>query len=242
MKTLRSIIVEDEILAIELLENYIGKIEFLELVAATRNPMNLSQLLQKHEVDVLFMDINMPMLNGIDLYKSLINPPQVIFTTSYPNYAVEGFNLEAIDYLLKPIAFPRFLKACHRLIKHQNRTPEQENNSRKVAPSFVYLKSGAVTYKINWQDVLYLEKDENYTIYKTKNKRILVRQTLANATYLFPSYICRIHKSYAVSLLHVEQLRRDAVAVAGRQLPVSRYFKEEFMRLFQQFSRSERGE
>lgn len=236
MKALRCIIVEDEILAIELLENYIKKIEFLELVAATRNPMGLSELLEKHEVDVLFMDINMPMLNGIELYKSLVNPPQVIFTTSYPNYAVEGFNLEAIDYLLKPITFPRFLKACHRLIKQQRMAAKQAHNNRTETPSFVYLKSGAITYKVNWQDVRYLEKDENYTIYQTKLKRILVRQTLSNATYLFPKYICRIHKSYAVSLLHVEQLWRDAVAVDGRKIPISRHYKAQFNTLFQEYS------
>lgn len=236
MSVLRCIIVEDEILAIELLENYIERVEFLELVAATRNPMHLNQLLEQHQVDVLFMDINMPMLNGIELYKSLIDPPQVIFTTSYPNYAVEGFNLEAIDYLLKPIAFPRFLKACHRLIKYKGIDAEQKDNSRTVAPSFVYLKSGAVTYKVNWQDVLYLEKDENYTIYQTRKKRILVRQTLVQASYLFPKYVCRIHKSYAVSLLHIEQLRRDAVVVEGKKLPISRQFKEQFSALFQQYS------
>ncbi len=239
MKVLRSIIVEDEILAIELLLNYIEKVDFLEVVATTRNPMNVSQLLEKHEAEVLFLDINMPMLNGIELYKSLVNPPQVIFTTSYPNYAVEGFNLEAIDYLLKPIAFPRFLKACHRLIKQQRTDLKHDTNSAKsTTPSFVYLKSGAVTHKVNWQDVLYLEKDENYTIYHTKDKRILVRQTLAKATYLFPKYICRIHKSYAVSLLHIEQLWRDAIKVAGKKLPISRHFRESFTTLFQEYSGS----
>ena len=232
---LKTYIVEDEIKAVELLRSYIHQIDFLELVGDARNPMAAFNYLQENDVDVLFLDINMPILSGVELYKSLRNPPKVIFTTAYPEYAVEGFNLEAVDYLLKPISFPRFLKASERLIK---RTQETQNSTSLESPKFsdlIYVKSGTVTHKILWNEVLYLEKDENYVVYHTKEKRILSRQTLTDLEKIFPDYICRIHKSFAVSLLHVHQLKRETLIVNEVNLPIGRTFKNDLMERLKSF-------
>ncbi len=223
---LKAFILDDEIKALELLKSYIEQIDFLTLIGESRNPVKAFQYLQETTIDVLFLDINMPLLNGVDLYKNIRKPPAVIFTTAYPEYAVEGFNLEAVDYLLKPITFPRFLKACERLLKQKNAEKPKFSESSYVF-DIVYVKSGAVTHKLFWKDVLYLEKNENYVIYHSKDKRILSRQTLSDLEEIFPSYLCRIHKSYAVSLLHIQRLEREFLTlVGGQNLPIGRTYKD----------------
>lgn len=223
---LKAYIVEDEIKAIELLEMYIQRIDFLKTVGTTRNPMKAFSYLQVNEIDVLFLDINMPILSGIELFKSISRPPNVIFTTAYPEYAVEGFNLEAVDYLLKPISFPRFLKACERLLKHQKINKIPDSMESAYLSDIIYVKSGAITHKLSWKEVLYLEKDENYVIYHTKQQRILSRQTLSDLEDIFPSYICRIHKTYAVSLLHIQRLERESLNIHQKTLPIGRTYKQ----------------
>ncbi|MFK8102900.1 MAG: LytR/AlgR family response regulator transcription factor [Saprospiraceae bacterium] len=233
---LKAMIIDDEIKAVELLRSYLDKIDFITLAKATRNPLKAFNYLQEHPVDVLFLDINMPILSGVELLKSIRQPPPVIFTTAYPEYAVEGFNLEAIDYLLKPISFPRFLKACEKLLKR--RTLESNAVETKVAyeaTNLVYVKSGKTTHKLNWKDILYLEKDENYVIYHTPQKRILSRQTLSDLVTIFPSHICRIHKSYAVSLLHLQQIERSSLTVNNTVLPIGRTYRENFVETLQHF-------
>lgn len=232
---LKAYIVEDEIKAIELLEMYIERIDFLNLIGTTRNSMKAFSYLQANQVDILFLDINMPILSGIELFKSISQPPKVIFTTAYPEYAVEGFNLEAVDYLLKPISFPRFLKACERLLKQQKIDQPLDSTDSLYLSDIVYVKSGAITHKLSWKEVLYLEKDENYVIYHTKEQRILSRQTLSDLEEIFPSYICRIHKTYAVSLLHVHQLERESLSIHQKILPIGRTYKQRLAARIQMF-------
>lgn len=231
---LKAYLVDDEIKALELLQTYIQRIDFLEVAGMTRNPMSAFSYLLENEVDVLFLDINMPIMSGIELFKSLRHPPKVIFTTAYPEFAVEGFNLEALDYLVKPIPFPRFLKACERLLKQQKANLSDSNDANKFK-DLVYVKSGPITHKISWQDVLYLEKDENYLIYHLPDKRILSRQTLTNLTEVFPKYICRIHKSYAVSLLHIDQMNRESLLVGKVELPIGRTFRQQLLEQIRDF-------
>ncbi len=226
---LKAYIVEDEIKAIQLLQTYIERIDFLEVVGTTRNSMKAFSYLQANQVDLLFLDINMPILSGIELFKSISQPPKVIFTTAYPEYAVEGFNLEAVDFLLKPISFPRFLKACERLLKQQKVHQNSDSTTALYLSDIIYVKSGAVTHKLSWKEILYLEKDENYVIYHTKEKRILSRQTLSDLEEVFPSYICRIHKSFAVSLLHIQRLERESLHVHQTTLPIGRTYKQQLL-------------
>ncbi len=225
---LKAYLVDDEIKALQLLQTYIQRIDFLEIVGSTRNPMTAFSYLLENEVDVLFLDINMPIMSGIELFKSLRHPPKVIFTTAYPEFAVEGFDLEALDYLVKPIPFPRFLKACERLLKQQQIISTEANEASNFN-DLVYVKSGPTTHKISWRDVLYLEKDENYLIYHLPEKRILSRQTLSNLATIFPKYFCRIHKSYAVSLLHIDQMNRESLQLGKVELPIGRTYRQELL-------------
>ena len=222
---LNALIVEDEIKAQELLQKYLRQIDFISLIGTLRDPLQAFPFLQEHQVDVLFLDINMPVLSGVELYGSLRNPPAVIFTTAHPEYAVEGFNLEAVDYLLKPITFPRFLKACEKLRKQQKTNSPTPYAHTTDFADIIYVKSGPITHKMSWKEIIYLEKDENYVIFHTAKKRILSRQTLSDLEDTFPHYFCRVHKSYAVSLLHVQQLERELIQMPGKTIPVGRTFR-----------------
>lgn len=233
----KTYIVEDEPQAITLLETYISRVPFLTFTGATRDPLHAFAWLQEHEVDLLLLDINMPNLSGVELYRSLNRPPAVIFTTAYPEYAVQGFELEAVDYLLKPISFPRFLKACDRVVRRQRRQEPPVVPAESAFSDLVYIKSGPVLHKLSWREVFYLEKTENYIVYHTAEKRILSRQTMSDLEDIFPDYFARIHKSFAVSLLHVEQVERDVLRIQGRDLPIGRTYRTTFLDSLEAFSR-----
>lgn len=222
---LKAFILDDEIKAIELLRKYINQIDFLELVSTSQSPLSAFNYIQANEVDVVFLDINMPVLTGIELYESLVVKPKLILTTGYQEYALEGYELDAVDYLLKPITFPRFLKACEKLHRIQQIDDAYPDQPQNMLSDIAYVKSGSITHKISWQEVDYLEKDDNYVIYHVQNKKILSRQTLTNLEPLFPSYFVRTHKSYAVSLLHITKVSSDQLHVAGNILPVGRSYR-----------------
>jgi DNA-binding LytR/AlgR family response regulator len=230
MQVFNAYIIDDEPKAIALLENYIERIPFLNLLGTNRNPLKGFSFLQKQTVDVLFLDINMPNLSGLELYRSLDQPPMVIFTTAYPEFAVEGFNVEAIDYLVKPIYFSRFVKACNRIPKLHQLEKRPFANETSFLTDIIYIKSGTTTYKINWRDIYFLEKDENYIVYHQKEKRILSRQILSDLEELFPAYICRVHKSYAISLLHLQKLERGFAYVKNQKIPIGRSYKAQLMK------------
>ena len=226
---LKVFLLEDEAKAMELLQHYVEQIPQLELVGTARDPLKALPFMEQHAVDLLFLDINLPHLSGLEFYKKLSPSPALIFTTAYPEYAVEGFDLEAVDYLLKPIPFSRFQKACERVIRQQQ-TKQLSGQTSTNFSDIVYIKSGPVTHKLSWKNILYLEKDENYVIYHTRDKRrILSRQTLADLQEIFPSYFYRIHKSYAVSTLYLERVEREQVTINGLQLPIGRTYRAHFL-------------
>lgn len=235
---IKSIIVEDEPKAIELLKIYIDSIDFICSIAEFRNPMEAFHFLKKEPVDLIFLDINMPVMTGIELYKSLKKPPAVIFTTAYSSYAVEGFELEATDYLVKPILFPRFLKACDRIKSRQEDKNGTYSSKISQLNDMVYVKSGHKMHNFLWREIQYLEKDENYVkYYKISGKKILSRQTLTEINLLFPFYICRIHKSYAVSLIHLQEVGTEFVKVNNIDLPLGRTYKAAFLEAIEKFKR-----
>jgi len=239
---IKSIIVEDEPKAIELLKIYIDRIDFICSIAEFRNPLQAFHFLKKEPADLIFLDINMPVMSGIELYKSLKNPPAVIFTTAYSKYAVEGFELEAIDYLVKPIHFPRFLKACDRIKSRQEEKKGTYSSKISQLNDMVYVKSGNKMHNFLWREIKYLEKDENYVKYhKTSGKQILSRQTLTELEIIFPFYICRIHKSYAVSLIHLEEVGSEFVKVNRQQLPLGRTYKTVFLDAIEKFKALTQG-
>jgi DNA-binding LytR/AlgR family response regulator len=228
MSQLKILLVDDEPHALDLLRGYAARLSFVQTVAAVRDPLQAAAFLQEQPVDVLFLDINMPVLSGMELFRSLDAPPLAVFTTAYPEYAVEAFAVQALDYLVKPIAFPRFMQACLRAARACRVAtgafaPEPAPES---ALNLVFVKSGATLHKLNWEEILYLEKDENYVLYHTAGQRVLSRQTLSDAAELAPAYFVRIHKSYVVSLRQTRKIEREQITLTnGLQLPVGESFR-----------------
>ena len=229
------IIIDDEPNAIDVLKRYVDQIPHLTLLQTFRNPVKAMGFLQEEKVDLIFLDINMPNLSGVQFAKSIAHKPLIIFTTAYSEYAVETYELSAIDYLMKPIEFDRFIKAVNKaneLFQLKNRQQiSVQKNAIANDTSFILLKSGAQTHKVNIDDILFIEKEENYLAFQTTDKKILVR---ANMTELF-DYVpeekfCRIHKSFAAALKHIHTLEVHQVSVGKYKLPVGSNYREELMK------------
>ncbi|KGL64084.1 LytR/AlgR family response regulator transcription factor [Polaribacter sp. Hel1_85] len=231
---MRCIIIDDEPLALELLEDFISKTPFLELVASCSNGFEATSILQEQKIDLIFTDIEMPDFSGIDLIKSLDNKPMFIFTTAYSHYAVEGFNLNAIDYLVKPIPFHRFLKAATRAQNLLNLKIEEEETpivNQENTQEFIFVKSEYENLKINLGDIKYIESLKDYIkIYTHKEKPILTLSSLKNfEEKLGKLNFIRVHKSYIVSLKHIYSVQRNRIIIDDKWIPIGLNYKDEFI-------------
>lgn len=219
---IKSIIIDDEPLARELLEGYIKEIPSLELLAVCKDALEAGAFIRENEVDVMFLDIRMPKLSGIHFMKSLSDPPLVVFTTAYPEHAVEGFELEAVDYLVKPIAFERFLKAVNR-VADILRSRMQEAGPMQDA---LVVKADKKIMRINQEDIRYIQSVGDYLKIVLEERSILVHDTLKNIEgQLLPGQFIRIHKSYIVPLARISYLEGNQVKIGEEMLPVGAAFK-----------------
>lgn len=228
------IIIDDEPLALELLEDFISKISFLELVAKCSNGFEATNILHKQKIDLIFTDIEMPNFSGIDIIKSLEYAPHFIFTTAYSHYAVEGFNLNAIDYLVKPIPFHRFLKAATRALNIINEKVETNSIAEKqnTEPQYIFVKSEYENIKINIKDIKYVEGLKDYIKIYTKNKKpILTLNSLKNfEEKLGLSNFIRVHKSFIVSINHIHSVQRNRIIIDEKWIPVGLSYKNDFIK------------
>lgn len=224
----RCIIVDDEDLARALLENYVEKVGDLELVASCASPLDAFNLLQKEPVDLLFLDIQMPEMNGTELFRSLVEKPFVIFTTAYSEYALQSYDLEALDYLLKPIRFERFLKAIQ---KAQKRITDQNVNLSSAA---ITIKSGYDLHKVRLDDILYIEGMKEYVAFYTSEKRIITLKSLKSLEAELPSSrFMRVHRSYIIQRKYVTALINKQIQVGATKIPVGeRYLDAVKQKLF----------
>ena len=215
------IIVDDEPLAQEILEEYVKKVPQLELLATLESGLEAIQFVQEQLVDLVFLDIQMPDISGIQTACLLGNKTNVIFTTAYNEYAVEGFELEAVDYLLKPISFDRFLKAVQRL-----QQPEEGVQPKTTAEDYIFVKAEYKIKKIRFDDILYIEGMKDYLRIVTDNEKVM---TLLSFTKLMPklpsSRFLRIHKSYVVSLNAIDSIEKGKLKLGDTYLPVSESYK-----------------
>lgn len=218
------IIVDDEPRAIELLCTYLAHFANFELLATFRNGLKAMTFLNAHAVDVVFLDINMPHLNGLSLAKMIDPSTRVIFTTAYAEYAVESYDVEAVDYLLKPISLERFTKAISKMLTTTAVSPASK-------PHSLLVKSGTKIFRVAPADILYLAKDGNYLTYHTREQKIMARASAAEALAELPAHFLQIHKSYIVNVQHVEFIERNEIAIAGTRLPIGRAFKEEVLKI-----------
>lgn len=241
---LRCMIVDDEPLALDVLETFISRLDNLELVCRCNNAMEAYTCLQNEQVDLLFLDIQMPKLTGIDFLKSLANPPKVIFTTAYRDYAVEGFELNVVDYLLKPIAFERFLKAVSKVSALEQKTPAQAAAATPVQSSFsgsdykdafIYLKADKKMVKVMLSDILYIESLKDYIRVKTEAKEIISYQKISFLEEKLPAdKFLRIHRSFIVALDKIQAFSASAVDLGTNEIPIGRFYKNEVLQVLNQ--------
>lgn len=224
------IIIDDEPLARKGLREYITDVEFLQLAGEYDNPLKAMDIVITQKIDLIFLDIQMPKITGLDFLKTLANPPLIIFTTAYPQYAVDGFELNAADYLLKPFSFERFWKA---VIKA--RTLFESGKSSSPQPIIVeaghfFIKTDNKLVKVNYSDILYVEALQNYIAVHTINKKYITYLTFKAVEESLPPHIfLKVHKSYIVALSKIESIEANEILIGTHHIPISRSMKDEVM-------------
>lgn len=223
--TLSAIAIDDEPNAIEIIEMMAKKVPFLELKAGFTNAFSGIDYLQKNTVDLLFLDIKMPDISGIELLNSLPNAPMVVFSTAYSQYAVEGFELNAIDYLLKPFSLARFVKACNKAMEYKL------VRSKDPAP-YIFVKTGYEEEKVMLTDIQYIEADGNYLTYVLTDRKLMSRQNMMDTLRLLPAgQFVRVHRSYIVSVAAIRKISRYELLVGDKTIPVGVSYEEQLIAL-----------
>jgi two-component system LytT family response regulator len=232
MKKIRCLLVDDEPLAITLLQQHIAQVDLLEVAGTCPNGVKALELLRTREVDLLFLDIRMPALGGIELLKMLRHPPKVIVTTAFREYALDGYDLDIVDYLLKPITFDRFLKAIERLLRHINQpAPPGVPATAVVKPagdtSTLYIKSGYRNVRVNTETILYIESLKDYVKIHAPTGAITSKYKISDIEAdLGVDFFLRIHRSFIVNLRHVTAFTSSHVEIGGTELPIGESYKE----------------
>ena len=229
---LRCIAVDDEPLALELLEDNISKVPYLQLTASCSNAIEAIKVLQQQSVDLIFLDIQMPGLTGLQFIQSLSNRPMIILITAYEKYALEGFNLDVVDYLVKPVSFERFIKACNKAWElHQLKTMPKEIGDK---PGYIFVNADYSMLKVVIDDIMWIEglKDYIKIHLKSSSKPVITRMTMKAIEESLPANkFIRIHKSYIVAIAFITSLRKSSVMIGDNELPVSESYQESVMKL-----------
>ena len=227
---LSTAIIDDEPLARECITNYVRDVDFLSLAGVGSNPMDLVQLLDKTTVDLIFLDIQMPIINGIDFLKTAKDLPMVVITTAYPSYALESFQLDVMDYLVKPITFDRFLKAVNKAKDYhylQTRALATENQS---SAGYFFVKVGFRFEKIFVDDILYVEALQNYvTIFTTRGKFMTLLSLKQVEHNLDERHFIRVHKSFVVAMSRIEAIENGEIYIQAARIPISRQYRDVVM-------------
>ena len=219
------IAIDDEPKALEIIERYCQKTDAICLKATFREPVKAVEFLNREKIDLVFLDINMPDINGIQLIATLAVKPMVVFTTAYSNHAVESYNLNAIDYLLKPITFERFLAAVNKALNifsiKNNEAVKSETGET------VFIKSGPQIYQVKISDILYLEKDGNYITVYLRDKKILIRENMTDIFSIVPAdQFVRVHKSFVVAIKHITMIEVHQLIINGEKIPIGSTYRE----------------
>lgn len=231
---IKTIIVDDEPLALDILESFVLKMPNLQLVARCENAFEANEILQNQKIDLMFLDIQMPQLSGVDFLKSLSSPPCVVFTTAFAEYAVEGFELNAVDYLVKPISLDRFMKAVNKVSdKISLRT---EGAGEEGTDQFFFVKADKKLVKVNFDEIVYIEGLKDYVIIKNENTRVITLQTMKSLEEKLPtSTFRRIHRSFIVNMNKIQALDGNVVEVLEKgqvkHLPIGKNYRDELLDL-----------
>jgi DNA-binding LytR/AlgR family response regulator len=232
---IRCLIIDDEPLAQRILERYIQDVSSLELVQKCSNALDAIEIMKAQTIDLIFLDINMPKLTGLEFLRSLTNPPLVIITTAYAEFAIQGYELDVVDYLMKPFGMDRFLKAIqkvHDILKPREHSKTQATTSEAQEDQYIFVKSSKKTYRINLNDILYVEALGDYVKIYTTDRMIISYHSMKNLeTLLSPKQFPRIHKSFIVSLSKIDLIEGNQVKMKDRYIPIGTNFKAEFEKL-----------
>ncbi len=234
-KKIKCLVVDDEPPAREILKQHIAGVDALELTGTCANAVEAISFLKDHPVDLIFLDIQMPQLLGTNFIRTLKSPPKVIFTTAFRKYALEGFELDAVDYLLKPISFERFLKGVNKVLQINfpvDHSSSNKENHREPANSFLYFRADRKMVKVFFNDILFIEALKDYIKIVTQSRTIVTKYVLTTLAELLPSdEFLRIHKSYIVAINKIESFNADTIQIAKHELPIGRLYKYDVGRI-----------
>lgn len=223
----RCLLVDDEPLAIQLIQNHIDQLDTFEVVGTCSNAIKALEMLRTVPVDLMFLDIKMPQITGIDFLKTLKNPPAVIITTAYREYAIEGYDLDLIDYLLKPITFDRFFKAVDRYLRLRRPNVKSEVFSPLTAQQSIYIKAGGKFHNLNKEEVLYVESLKDYIVIHCTDKKITAKYKIGDLeTELQDKAFLRIHRSFIVNLKKITAFTAYDIEIGTKELPIGASYKE----------------
>ncbi len=226
------LVVDDEPPALEVLRKYIESVPSLNLAGLCGNAVEALAMIQQQSIDILFLDIQMPQILGTDFIRTLTNPPKIIFTTAYRKYAVEGFDLDAVDYLLKPISFERFLKAVNKTMKTSLKQTGYSDgtvtNENEIVNTHIHFRADRKILKVALDDILYFESLKDYIKVVTKSKTILTKHSISSLEENLPEPgFLRIHRSYIIAVNKIEYFTNEIVGIGKQELPISRMYRHE---------------
>lgn len=233
------IAIDDEPLALDKIREYIKRIGYLNLLAVFNNAIDALEFLKEHKVDLIFLDIQMEELTGIQMLETLQDKPKVVLTTAYDEYALRGYELDVCDYLLKPISFQRFLQACEKVYKQidpeiqveKAHTGTTSNNNNL---NYFFVKNGNKTQKINFEDILFVEGMKDYLRIWTKEEKVMTLLSFKKLEELLPGdKFVRIHKSYLISIDKIESIERNRIKIAGERLPIGNSYRRQFYKIIE---------
>jgi two-component system LytT family response regulator len=233
---MKCIIIDDEPKAIDLLQRYISNIPFMDLIKSFRDSVDAIHFINQNKVDLILLDINMPNMSGIQLANIFHEKVQIIFTTAYPEHALNGFELNAIDYLLKPISFERFLKAVSKALElkylKENANSHIAESGREIADDTIFLKSGAKIYKVTLSEILFLEKEGNYfNIISIHQKKILIRMNFFDIFRFIPQHLfVRVHKSYIINIRQIDLIEAQHIVIKTHIVPIGITYRDDFLK------------
>ncbi|PKH51291.1 DNA-binding response regulator [Tenacibaculum sp. Bg11-29] len=227
----KCLLVDDESPAINLLENYIKRLDNFQIIASCYSAIEAFEVIKKEDIDLLFLDIEMPVLKGLDFLKTLKNPPKVIITTAYREYAIEGYDLDIVDYLLKPIPFKRFVKAIDRYYERVQ-LPFKNKLEKKADNSFFYVNVNKKQIKIIFDDILYIESLKDYVRIHSKNQRLVVKSNIGKIEeQLSKSLFLRVHRSYIISLDKITAFTQKDIEIGNIEIPIGSSYSTEILKI-----------
>ncbi|MBN1767412.1 MAG: response regulator transcription factor [Prolixibacteraceae bacterium] len=226
---IKCLIVDDEKIAREILETHLSKIKNITIMGSCKDALDAFQIINNQQIDLIFLDINMPELSGLSFAKTIKHNCKIIFTTAYREYAIDGFDLQAVDYLLKPISFERLLQAVNKYIEENTDTTESiSGNSENEACNYFFVRSNRKMVKIVFNEILYVESLSDYVKIHMVDKTVITRETITNIEAKLPQKsFLRVHRSFIVSIQHIVSFSNDDVFVKNHEIPISRSYKNE---------------